>query len=152
MSTKGTWWDIPSKYAQIFILFSPNLGSESTLAIISRLSPIDMLSATIWNIGATFLPTRAVGVGISSLAKKYTCTKGVDQIFRISQGDKLNCKISGITFNAWRLTFRKNSFYLSNSMSDELTSCLIFFRPNATLTLTVISKYSSLSACVPYIC
>ena len=152
MSTRGTRWDIPSKYAQIFILFSPNLGSESTLAIMSRLSPIDMLSDTIWNIGATFLPTRAVGVAISSLAKKYTCTKGVDQIFRIGQGDKINCKISSITFHARRFSFPKNLFNLSNSMSDELTSCLIFFRPNATLTLTVISKNLSLSACVPYFC
>ena len=43
----------------------------STFAIISRLSPITMSPA--WKIGATFLPTRAVGVAMSSFARKCTC-------------------------------------------------------------------------------
>ena len=100
-------------------MFSPNLGSESTLAIMSRLSPMDILSVTIWNIGATFLPTRAVGVAISSLAKKYTWTKDEDRMLRI--GRRGNLMISPpfpISFYAYKLSFGNNSLYLSTSMSD----------------------------------
>ena len=53
---------------------SPYLGSVSTLAMMSRLSPMTRLSDTSWKIGATFLPTRAVGVAMSSLARKWICS------------------------------------------------------------------------------
>ena len=50
------------------ILIGPYTGSVSILLIISQDSGIT--NELCWNIGAIFLPTKAVGVGISSFAKK----------------------------------------------------------------------------------